>query len=288
MMAAFSASMIKDLRDRTGLGMMECKRALVESEGDIDKAIDDLRKSSGMKAAKKAGRIAADGVVAMKLSQDSTYGVMIEVNTETDFAARDEGFVEFVEACLDKAFNEKQFHFDEFIASMEDSRQGLVQKIGENISIRRIETMQAPVIGAYIHSNNRIGVLVGLTGTDTTVAKDVAMHIAAVNPQVVKPEDVPNSLVEKEKEIFIAQARESGKSEEIIGKMIVGRINKFLSESSLISQPFVKNPEITIHKLVEDAGAEVLSFCRFEVGEGIEKIEVDFAAEVAAQISAAK
>ena len=171
---------------------------------------------------------------------------------------------------------------------MEDSRQGLVQKIGENISIRRIETMQAPVIGAYIHSNNRIGVLVGLTGTDTTVAKDVAMHIAAVNPQVVKPEDVPNSLVEKEKEIFIAQARESGKSEEIIGKMIVGRINKFLSESSLISQPFVKNPEITIHKLVEDAGAEVLSFCRFEVGEGIEKIEVDFAAEVAAQISAAK
>ncbi len=287
-MAAFSASMIKDLRDRTGLGMMECKRALVESEGDIDKAIDDLRKSSGMKAAKKAGRIAADGVVAMKLSQDSTYGVMIEVNTETDFAARDEGFVEFVEACLDKAFNEKQFHFDEFIASMEDSRQGLVQKIGENISIRRIETMQAPVIGAYIHSNNRIGVLVGLTGTDTTVAKDVAMHIAAVNPQVVKPEDVPNSLVEKEKEIFIAQARESGKSEEIIGKMIVGRINKFLSESSLISQPFVKNPEITIHKLVEDAGAEVLSFCRFEVGEGIEKIEVDFAAEVAAQISAAK
>jgi elongation factor Ts len=287
-MAAFSASMIKDLRDRTGLGMMECKRALAESEGNIDKAIDDLRKSSGMKAAKKAGRIAADGVVALRLSQDNTYGVMIEINTETDFAARDEGFVKFVEACLDKAFNEKSFHFDEFIASMEDSRQGLVQKIGENISIRRIETMEAPVIGTYIHSNNRIGVLVGLTGINTTVSKDVAMHIAAVNPQVVKPEDMPDSLVEKEKEIFIAQAKESGKSEEIVEKMSTGRINKFLSESSLINQPFVKNPEITVNKLLEDAGAEVLSFCRFEVGEGIEKIEVDFAAEVAAQISAAK
>ncbi len=287
-MAAFSASMIKDLRDRTGLGIIECKRALAESEGDIDKAIDDLRKSSGMKAAKKAGRIAADGVAAVRLSQDRTYGVMIEINTETDFAARDEGFAGFVEACLDKAFNEKQFHFDEFIASMENSRQGLVQKIGENISIRRIERMEAPVIGTYIHSNNRIGVLVGLTGTNTDVAKDVAMHIAAVNPQVVKPEDMPDSLVEKEKEIFIAQARESGKSEEIIEKMSTGRINKFLSESSLVNQPFVKNPEITINKLLEDAGVKVLSFCRFEVGEGIEKIEVDFAAEVAAQISAAK
>ncbi|MFT7267687.1 MAG: elongation factor Ts [Porticoccus sp.] len=287
-MAAFSASMIKDLRDRTGLGMMECKRALAESKGDIDKAIDDLRKSSGMKAAKKAGRIAADGVVALRLSQDNTYGVMIEINTETDFAARDVGFVGFVETCLDKAFNEKPFHFDAFIESMEDSRQGLVQKIGENISIRRIEIMEAPVIGTYIHSNNRIGVLVGLTGTNTTVAKDVAMHIAAVNPQVVKPEDMPDSVVEKEKEIFIAQAKESGKSEEIIEKMSTGRINKFLSESSLINQPFVRNPEITVNKLLENAGAEVLSFCRFEVGEGIEKIEVDFAAEVAAQISAAK
>lgn len=286
-MAAFSASMVKDLRERTGLGMMECKKALVEADGDIEKAIDDLRKSSGMKAAKKAGRIAAEGVVAAKVADDNSYGVMVEINSETDFVARDEGFLAFVGQVLDKAFTEKQTDTAALAASMEDARQALVQKIGENINIRRVEVVEAPVVGTYVHSNNRISVLVALSGGESDVAKDVAMHVAAVNPQVVKPEDMPEEVVAKEKEIFVAQARESGKPEEIIEKMISGRINKFLSESSLVNQPFIKNPEIKVGKLAKDAGAEIQSFARFEVGEGIEKEEVDFAAEVAAQVGAA-
>ena len=287
-MAAFSTSMIKDLRDRTGLGMMECKRALTASDGDINKAIDDLRKSSGIKAAKKAGRIAADGIIAVKMSEDNKRGVMIEVNTETDFAARDNSFIGFVNESLDKAFDTDKFVFEEFIVNMEEARHALVQKIGENISIRRVEILSSTVVGNYIHSNKRIGVMVALEKGDTEVAKDVAMHIAASNPQVVEPEDMPDHLVKKEKEIFIAQAKESGKSDEIINKMINGRINKFLSESSLINQPFVKNPEMTVGELVKNSDAKILSFSRFEVGEGIEKIEVDFATEVAAQVNAAK
>ena len=287
-MAAFSTSMIKDLRDRTGLGMMECKRALTASDGDINKAIDDLRKSSGIKAAKKAGRIAADGIIAVKMSEDDKRGVMIEVNTETDFAARDNSFIGFVNESLDKAFDTDKFVFEEFIVNMEEARHALVQKIGENISIRRVEILSSTVVGNYIHSNKRIGVMVALEKGDTEVAKDVAMHIAASNPQVVDPEDMPDHLVQKEKEIFIAQAKESGKSDEIINKMINGRINKFLSESSLLNQPFVKNPEMTVGELVKNSNAKILSFSRFEVGEGIEKIEVDFATEVAAQVNAAK
>ena len=287
-MAAFSTSMIKDLRDRTGLGMMECKRALTASDGDINKAIDDLRKSSGIKAAKKAGRIAADGIIAVKMSEDNKRGVMIEVNTETDFAARDDSFIDFVNESLDKAFDTDKFVFEEFIVNMEEARHALVQKIGENISIRRVKILSSTVVGNYIHSNKRIGVMVALEKGDTEVAKDVAMHVAASNPQVVEPEDMPDHLVKKEKEIFIAQAKESGKSDEIINKMINGRINKFLSESSLINQPFVKNPEMTVGELVKNSDAKILSFSRFEVGEGIEKIEVDFATEVAAQVNAAK
>jgi|TARA_B100001093_G_scaffold412468_1_gene402126 elongation factor Ts len=287
-MAAFSTSMIKDLRDRTGLGMMECKRALTASDGDINKAIDDLRKSSGIKAAKKAGRIAADGIIALKMSEDNKRGVMIEVNTETDFAARDDSFIGFVNESLDKAFDTDKFVFEEFIVNMEEARHSLVQKIGENISIRRVKILSSTVVGNYIHSNKRIGVMVALEKGDTEVAKDVAMHVAASNPQVVEPEDMPDHLVKKEKEIFIAQAKESGKSDEIINKMINGRINKFLSESSLINQPFVKNPEMTVGELVKNSDAKILSFSRFEVGEGIEKIEVDFATEVAAQVNAAK
>jgi len=286
-MAAISASMVKELRERTGLGMMECKKALVEAEGNIDKAIDDLRKSSGMRAAKKAGRTAAEGVVAVKVADDNSYGVMVEVNSETDFVARDDGFLAFVSQVADKAFAEKQTDAAALAASMEDARQALVQKIGENINVRRVELVEAPVVAAYVHSNNRISVLAALTGGDAEVAKDVAMHVAAVNPQVVKPEDMPEDVVAKEKEIFVAQARESGKPEEIIEKMISGRINKFLSEASLVNQPFVKDPEIKVGKLVKDAGGDIQSFTRFEVGEGIEKEEVDFAAEVAAQVGAA-
>lgn len=286
-MAAISASMVKELRERTGLGMMECKKALVEADGNIEKAIDDLRKSSGMKAAKKAGRTAAEGVVAVKVADDNSYGVMVEVNSETDFVARDEGFLAFVDQVVDKAFTDKQTDAAALAASMEDARQALVQKIGENINVRRVELVEAPLVGAYVHSNNRISVLTALSAGDAEVAKDVAMHVAAVNPQVVKPEDMPEDVVAREKEIFVAQARDSGKPEEIIEKMISGRISKFLSESSLVNQPFVKEPDVKVGKLVKDAGGDVLAFVRYEVGEGIEKEEVDFAAEVAAQVGAA-
>ncbi len=285
-MAAISASLVKELRDRTGLGMMECKKALTEAGGDIEKAIEELRKSSGMKAAKKAGRTAADGVVAIKVADDNSYGVMVEVNSETDFVARDEGFLNFVRDVVEKAFAAKNSDIAALAADVEEARQALVQKIGENISVRRVEVLEAPVVGAYVHGNNRIAVLVALDGANSDVAKDVAMHVAAVNPQVVKPEDMPEELVAKEKEIYVAQARESGKPEAIIEKMIVGRMKKFLSENSLVEQPFVKDPDITVGKLAQDAGASVQSFVRFEVGEGIDVEEVDFAAEVAAQVQA--
>lgn len=284
-MADISASMVKELRERTGLGMMECKKALVEAGGDIEKAIDELRKSSGMKAAKKAGRIAADGVVAARVAADGSYGVMVEVNSETDFVARDSNFAGFVAKVLDKAFAAKQ---DDVAALMdgelENARQALVQKIGENIGVRRITVLSAAAgaVGAYVHSNNRIGVLVGLTGGDSDLARDVAMHVAAVNPTVVRPDAMPAEVIEREKEIYVAQARESGKPDEIIEKMIGGRVKKFLAENSLVDQPFVKDPETTVGALVKKAGADVDSFVRYEVGEGIEKEEVDFAAEVAA------
>ncbi len=286
-MAAISASMVKELRDRTGLGMMECKKALAEADGDIDKAIEELRKSSGMKAAKKASRTAADGVVAAKVADDNSSAVVIEVNSETDFVARDDGFLAFVDQVLNKAFAERQSDVAALMAGeLEAAREALVQKIGENIGVRRIQFIEGPVVGSYVHSNNRIAVITALTAGDAELAKDVAMHIAAVNPQVVKPEDMPADLVAKEKEIYAAQARESGKPEEIIEKMIVGRVNKFLSESSLVEQPFVKDPDIKVGKLVANAGGEVSSFVRFEVGEGIEVEESDFAAEVAAQVNA--
>jgi len=266
--------------------MMECKRALAQSEGDIDKAIEDLRKSSGMKAAKKAGRTAADGVVAFRA--EGGYGLVLEVNSETDFVARDEGFQGFVNTVLDAGFSAKQTDLAALMAGdLETKRQELVQKIGENISPRRADSVEAPVVGGYVHSNSRIAVLVGLSGGSEELAKDVAMHVAAVNPAVVNSDDMPADLVAAEKEIFAAQARESGKPEEIIEKMIVGRVAKFLKESSLVDQPFVKDPETTVGKLVKAEGAEVLSFVRFEVGEGIEVEEVDFAAEVAAQVQGA-
>ena len=285
-MSQVTASLVKELRDRTGLGMMECKRALAQSEGDIDKAIEDLRKSSGMKAAKKAGRTAADGVVAFRA--EGGYGLVLEVNSETDFVARDEGFQGFVNTVLDAAYGAKQTNIAELMAGdLEVQRQELVQKIGENISPRRADSIEAPVVGGYVHSNSRIAVLVGLSGGSEELAKDVAMHVAAVNPAVVNSSDMPADLVAAEKEIFAAQARESGKPEEIIEKMIAGRVAKFLKESSLVDQPFVKDPETTVGKLVKAEGAEVLSFIRFEVGEGIEVEEVDFAAEVAAQVQRA-
>jgi len=283
-----SAALVKELRERTGLGLLECKKALAAAGGDIDKAIEELRKSSGMKAAKKAGRTAADGVVAAKVADDGSYGVVVEVNSETDFVARDENFLGFVGKVVDAAFDGKQEDVAALMAGgLESDREALVQKIGENIGVRRSRAVDAGagVVGAYVHGNNRIAVLVELKGGDQDLAKDVAMHVAAVNPQVVAPADMPEDVVEKEKEIFTAQAQESGKPPEIIEKMIGGRIKKFLAENSLVEQAFVKDPEVTVGKLVSGAGAEVVSFVRFEVGEGIEVEKVDFADEVAAQLN---
>ena len=282
-----SAALVKELRERTGLGLMECKKALAAADGDVDKAIEELRKSSGMKAAKKAGRTAADGVVAARVADDGSYAIVVEVNSETDFVARDENFLGFVEKVVDAAFTQRQTDVAVLMdGDLESAREALVQKIGENISVRRVELISADsgIVGAYVHGNNRIAVLVELSAADQDLAKDVAMHVAAVNPQVVSPDDMPESVVEKEKEIFTAQAQESGKPPEIIEKMIGGRIKKFLAENSLLEQPFVKDPDISVGKLVANAGASVASFIRFEVGEGIEVEKVDFADEVAAQL----
>ena len=282
-----SVALVKELRERTGLGMMECKKALVAAGNDIDKAIEELRKSSGMKAAKKAGRTAADGVVAARVADDGSYGLLVEVNSETDFVARDEGFLGFVSTVTDAAFEARQTDVAALMeGDLEAARESLVQKIGENIGVRRLAGIESAdgVVGSYVHGNRRIAVLVQLKGGDADLAREVAMHVAAVNPQVVSPKDMPADVVDKEKEIFAAQAESSGKPPEIIEKMITGRIKKFLSENSLVEQPFVKDPDQTVGKLVGAAGAEVVSFVRYEVGEGIEKDTADFATEVAAQL----
>jgi elongation factor Ts len=206
-MSAISASLVKELRERTGLGMMECKKALVEANGDIEKAIDDLRKSSGLKAAKKAGRTAAEGVVAIKVADDNSYGVLVEINSETDFVARDDNFLSFVSSVVEKAFTDRQTDAAALANDVEEVRQALVQKIGENISVRRVILQEAPVVGSYVHNNNRIGVLVSIAGGNAELAKDIAMHVAAVNPQVVNPEDMPEELLAKEREIFFCTSQ---------------------------------------------------------------------------------
>ena len=281
---AVSAKLVKELRERTGLGMMECKKALNEAGGDIDVAIEELRKNSGLKAAKKAGRTAAEGIVVVKSEAGSA--ILVEVNSETDFAAKNEDFVAFANTVADKAFEAK----DTDVAAMNDGslkevRDALVQKIGENISARRAEIVEGEVVGGYVHSNNRVAALVALKGGSEELARDIAMHVTAVNPRVLAPADMPEEELEKEKDIIKAQPDMEGKPAEIVEKMMGGRINKFLKENSLIEQPFVKDPEQTVGKLAKAAGAEVVSFVRFEVGDGIEVEETDFAAEVAAQLN---
>jgi elongation factor Ts len=282
-----SAALVKELRERTGLGLLECKKALAAAGGDVEVAIEELRKSSGMKAAKKAGRTAADGVVSMRITADGTSGVIGEVNSETDFVARDENFLNFVSQVMDAAVAAQTDDVTVIAGGdVETSRQALVQKIGENISVRRIavRSTDSGAVGGYVHGNSRIAVLVELEGGDAELARDVAMHVAAVNPAVVSPSDMPAELLQKEREIFTAQAADSGKPPEIIEKMIEGRVRKYLSENSLTEQAFVKDPDTTVGKLVSAAGARVVGFTRFEVGEGIEVEKVDFAAEVAAQL----
>jgi elongation factor Ts len=282
-----SAALVKELRERTGLGLMECKKALAEANNDVEAAIEALRKSSGMKAAKKAGRIAADGVVAMRIAEDGGYGILVEVNSETDFVARDENFLAFVSMVTDAVFESRSGDVELLKSGpIEEAREALVQKIGENIGVRRAVMIDGSgVLGGYVHGNKRIAVLVELKGGDQDLARDVAMHVAAVNPQVVSPEHMPQESIDKERAIFTAQAQESGKPAEIIEKMIDGRIKKYLAENSLTEQAFVKDPDTTVGKLVKAAGAEVVSFFRFEVGEGIEVEKVDFADEVAAQLN---
>ena len=290
-MTTITASMVKELRERTGLGMMDCKKALSDADGDMEKAIEDLRKASGLKAAKKASRVAAEGVVMTKISEDGNRGVIVEVNSETDFVARDENFLDFAKKTLDSAFEEDKASVEELLEKgLEVSRQALVQKIGENINLRRLERLNFEnanqgIVESYVHNNGKIGVLISLQGGDEALARDIAMHVAAVNPMVVRPEDVPEDILAKESEIYSAQARDSGKPEEIVEKMISGRLRKFVAEVSLLEQQFVKDPETTIRELLKEVGADIVQFVRYEVGEGIEKAEDDFAAEVAAQLS---
>ena len=290
-MAAVTAAMVKELRERTGLGMMECKKALVEADGDIEKAIDDLRKSGQAKAAKKAGRTAAEGAVVVASSDDNSRALMVEINSETDFVARDENFLGFANKVAGAALDADELDAAKIAelkledgASVEEARQALVQKIGENIQVRRAVRLNVADgrVGSYVHGG-KIGVLVALSGGDAELAKDVSMHVAAVAPMVVKSDQVPEDVLEKEREIIRAQPDMEGKPAEIVEKMLGGRINKFLKEVSLNDQPFVKDPNTTVGKLVQDAGAEVVAFERLVVGEGIEKEEVEFAAEVMAQ-----
>jgi len=286
-MANITAALVKELRERTSLGMMECKNALVEADGDIDQAIELLRKASGMKAAKKAGRTAAEGVVLVKIASDNSAGVMVEVNSETDFAAKEQNFTNFAKQVLDAVFESKESDVSKLMeGDLEEARLGLVQKIGENITVRRAAVIaeEGLTVGSYVHSNNKIAVLVSLRGGDEELAKDVAMHVAAVNPMVVNAEEVPADVLSKESEIYTAQAAESGKPADIVEKMVSGRLRKFIEEVTLTEQAFVRDPDIKVGKLVKDDNAEIVSFIRYEVGEGIEVAVVDFAAEVAEQL----
>ena len=284
-MTEISASLVKELRERTGMGMMDCKQALLETNGDITQAIEELRKSSGIKASKKAGRSAADGILQIQLV--NSIGFMVEINCETDFVAKDGSFVEFSEEVIKTFSSGEYLELDQLMeGDLSDKREKLVQKLGENIVVRRvfISDDSADHTGIYLHSNKKIACIVCLKGGNEEVAKDIAMHIAATDPLAITPQDIPEETVKKEKEIFEAQSADSGKPEEIIIKMVEGKVKKFLSEVSLTEQDFVKDPGLKIKSLLDKNQAEVIQFKRFEVGEGIEIEETDFAAEVMSQI----
>ena len=285
---AISAAMVKELRERTGLGMMDCKRALTEAGGDMEKAIEELRKKSALKAAKKAGRTTANGLLGIKVADDGTRGAIVEINIETDFAAKNEKFIAFVEKVTQQLFDSAQGDLSAVTAGdLNAERETLVQEIGENITIRRGEllTSDAGGISHYMHGDQRRGALVNLSAANAELGRDVAMHVVAINPMVVRSEDVAPEVLEKEREIFASQAADSGKPEDIVVKMVEGRVKKFLAEVSLLDPPFVKDGDLKVGKLLANAGAEVAAFVRYEVGEGIEVEETDFAAEVAAQVA---
>ena len=279
-----SASQVKELREKTGLGLMDCKKALEEANGDINLAIEELRKTSGVKASKKSGRSAADGLIG--ISNNCKTAFMIEVNCETDFVARDESYINFTEETLKTYADNSEKPLEQLLEEgIEVNREKLVQKLGENIVVRRVaKTEDSAVTGSYLHSNNKIGCIVSLNGGTESLANDIAMHAAATDPMAVSPSDIPQEIVDKEREISKAQSEGSGKPPEIIEKMIEGKVSKFLSEVSLIEQDFVRDPNQKISKLLDDNGANILSFTRYEVGEGIEVEKVDFATEVMSQI----
>ena len=286
---AISAAMVKDLRERTGLGMMDCKRALQDAGGDIEKAIEELRKSSSLKAAKKAGRTAANGLLGVLVSEDCSLGAIVEVNIETDFAAKNEKFIDFVSKVTETVFEaSKSGSVEEAPSELEALRESLIQEIGENIMVRRIKTINSENrgLGYYMHGDQRRGAVVELTGPNAELAKDLAMHVVASSPMVVRPEDLPQEVLDKEREIYVSQAEESGKPADIVEKMVEGRIRKYVAEVSLLEQDFVKDPDKKVRDLLKSAGVDLVSFVRFEVGEGIEVEEEDFASEVAAQIAA--
>ena len=283
-MSAISASQVKELREKTGLGLMDCKKALEGANGDMELAIEELRKTSGVKASKKSGRSAADGLIAIETSAQDIF--MIEVNCETDFVARDDSFVSFTKETLQTFIGNPESSLEELLNNgIEDNREKLVQKLGENIVVRRVaKTENSSTVGSYLHSNQKIGCIVSLDGGDESLANDIAMHAAATDPMAISPSDIPEEIVAKEREIFKAQSEESGKPAEIIEKMIEGKVSKFLAEVSLTEQDFVKDPNTKISQLLKDNNANILSFIRYEVGEGIEVEKVDFASEVMSQI----
>lgn len=287
---AITAALVKELRERTGAGMMECKKALVETQGDIETAIELMRKTGLAKADKKAGRIAAEGLIVSKASGDGKHAVMVEVNCETDFVTKGDDFINFANSVAETALKAQPADIDVLLAapidggdSVANATKTLIAKIGENTNVRRFVSRSTDgVLVCYLHGG-RIGVMVELQGGDETLARDVAMHVAASNPACVSEADVPAGMIEKEKEIFAAQAAESGKPAEIVEKMVNGRVKKYLKEVTLLGQPFVKDPDQTVGQLVKNADASVVGFERLEVGEGIEKKTENFAEEVMAQ-----
>ena len=276
---------VKEVRARTGVGFGDCKKALEQAGDDVEAAIDVIRKQSAVKAAKKADRTASEGLLDLEVAADGKSAAIIEINIETDFAARNELFIEFCAEAVSQVLAEG----DAALPSLNDRKNDLVQAIGENISIRRAARYEtsAGLIGSYLHANNRLGALVELDKRDAELGKDIAMHVTAMNPMVVSSNLVPSQIVDREREIYIAQAIDSGKPKEIAEKMVEGRLRKFLAESSLLDQPFVRDPQLKIQDLLERHGASCSRFLRYEVGEGIEKSEEDFASEVQKQIAKA-
>jgi elongation factor Ts len=291
---AITAALVKELRERTGAGMMDCKKALVETNADLEAAIDLMRASGAAKAAKKAGRVASEGLVSVNISDDNKHAAILEVNSETDFVTKGSAFIDFVEALGALALKHKPESVESFVnlklgsgETVDEAREGIIAKIGENISVRRVQIVstESGILGAYKHGD-RIAVLAVLSSQDPELAKDIAMHIAASRPECVSEDELSSDLLDREKAIFIEQAKESGKPDNIIEKMIVGRMKKFVNEVTLYGQAFVKDPDITVGELVKSKNSAVESFIRYEVGEGIEKKEDNFVEEVMAQAQA--